>query len=183
MHLFAKSLPPLINIAAMTFIALCAAWYDWKSWRIPNQLLLPGAAAALMLACFAFDGIGLQMSLAGGLCGLGIFLLLYLLNGMGAGDVKLLTTLGLFAGPLLTIDIALLSALIGGVWALVILLGASPFGTGVSIAMQSALGVNWYQRMSLPFSPIRKRTKQGYIPYGVVIAIGMFIAIALAAHA
>ena len=139
MHLFAESLPSLTTTVSMIFTALCAAWYDWKSWRIPNRLLLPSAAAALIFACFAADGIGLKASLAGGLCGLGIFLPLYLVNGMGAGDVKLLATLGLYAGPLLTLDLALLSALTGGVWAIALLLARGQVGAGISTAMQAVL--------------------------------------------
>ncbi len=182
MQLFAESLPSVTATAAMTCTALCAAWYDWKSWRIPNQLLLPSAAAALMFACFALDGIGFQASLAGGLCGLGIFLPLYLLNSMGAGDVKLLATLGLYAGPLLTLDIALLSALTGGVWALTVLLARSHIGAGISVTMQAVLGADLYQRVSFSFSPLQKRSKEGLMPYGVVVAIGLLMAIALAYH-
>ena len=183
MHLFSESLPSVATIVGMTCTALCAAWYDWKSWRIPNQLLMPSAAAALMFACFAPDSIGFQASLAGGLCGLCIFLPLYLLNGMGAGDVKLLATLGLYAGPLLTLDIALLSALTGGVWALTVLLARSHVGAGIGVTMQAVLGANLYQRVSLSFSPLQKRSKEGLMPYGVVVAIGMLIAIALVNHA
>ena len=182
MHLFAESLPSLTGIAGMMFTGLCAAWHDWKSWSIPNRLLLPSAAAALMLACFAVDGIGWQASLAGGLCGLGIFLPLYLLNVMGAGDVKLLATLGLYAGPLLTLDIALLSALAGGIWAVALLFGRSYVGAQIGIAIQALLGANFYQYVSLPFSPSRNKTKEGLMPYGVVIALGMLMAVALASN-
>lgn len=182
MQLFAESLPPLTGIAGMTFTGFCAAWHDWKSWSIPNRLLLPSVAAALMLACFAVDGIGWQASLAGGLCGLGIFLPLYLLNVMGAGDVKLLATLGLYAGPLLTLDIALLSALAGGIWAVALLFGRSYVGAQISIAIQVVLGAIFYQWVSLPFSLLRKNPREGLMPYGVVIAVGMLMAVALASN-
>ena len=46
-------------------------------------------------------------SLVGGLVGGMVFLPLYLLRGMAAGDVKLMAVIGLYAGAALTLDIDL----------------------------------------------------------------------------
>ncbi len=116
MHLLANGPPQSIIVIALVLTVMAAAWTDYREWRIPNALLAPSAAAALMLSTFVPGGQGLVHVLLGALAGLLIFMPLYLLKGMGAGDIKLMTVIGLYAGPNLTLDIALVTALIGGVW-------------------------------------------------------------------
>ena len=120
MHLLASELPANSLLAALLLTVMAAAWTDFHQWRIPNRLLAPSAAAALMLSAFAPGAQGLYLSLLGAAVGLLIFLPLYILKGMAAGDVKLMTVIGLYAGPQLTLDIALLTALIGGLWVVIL---------------------------------------------------------------
>jgi prepilin peptidase CpaA len=74
-------------------------------------------AAALVLACALqvwLRPAGWQVFATGALTGLLLFLPMYLLRGMGAGDIKLMATIGAFAGPLLTLQIAAGTCLAGG---------------------------------------------------------------------
>lgn len=180
MHLFSESAPSIFNMLGILLTVMIAAWYDWTAWRIPNRLLAASASAACMLAIFAPQGTTLLFSLAGGLIGLALFLPLYLMRGMAAGDVKLLATLGLFAGPRLTLDIALLSCLVGGAWAAVILLGRTTPGVFVWLRLQTLLGQDLSNRFSYPSQPkIRAIKGKEVMPYGVVIAAGAAGAIGL----
>lgn len=120
MHLVANGLPQSSIVVALVLTVMAAAWTDYREWRIPNALLAPSAAAALMLSTFAPGGQGLMQALMGAVAGLLIFMPLYLLKGMGAGDIKLMTVIGLYAGLDLALDIALLTALIDGLWAIVL---------------------------------------------------------------
>ena len=71
---------------------------DLRTSRIPNLLTFSAAAAGL--AWHAFGGWAPLASALGGLAlGLLLFLPIYLLRGMGAGDVKLLAALGAWLGP------------------------------------------------------------------------------------
>ena len=181
MHLFSEAGPSLISMLGILLTVLIAAWYDWTAWRIPNQLLVASATAACMLALFAPHAPTIWTSLAGGLTGLALFLPLYLLRGMAAGDVKLMATLGLFAGPLLTIDIALLSCLAGGVWALVVMLSQTPHGQFATLRLKSLLGPKLSHVFSHPHQPQSTSVKgSAVMPYGVVIAAGALGAVMLA---
>ena len=64
---------------------------------------------------------GLIFSLSGILAGAGLLLLFHLLGGMGAGDVKLMAAVGAILGPTDVFTAFLYSALIGGLYALVVL--------------------------------------------------------------
>lgn len=74
---------------------------DMRSHRVPNWLSLGGAALALV-AYTILLGIGRDGLLAGlssWMVGLAVFLPLYLMGGMGAGDVKLMAMAAAFLDP------------------------------------------------------------------------------------
>lgn len=135
-----------------------------------------------MLAVFYSNGIGILSAALGGMVGLAVFMPIYMMGGMGAGDVKLMGSLGMHAGWLLTMEIAVVSALVGGLWA------------GISIVKQSEtaaslkLNCRLLLRMALPEkktaaiprreTPIMKSGSAGTLPYAVVIAIGTGLVIA-----
>ena len=178
MHLLADA-PPANSILVVLVVTLAiAAWTDYQEWRIPNRLLAPSAAVALMLSTFLPGGQGIILSLLGATAGVFIFLPLYLLKGMGAGDIKLMGVIGLYVGPDLTLDIALLTALIGGVWVIVLL--NHEFSTGWSKALFESIlrnpleGKNSLQR--------NLQNKSLLIPYGVVIALATLVAVVIASH-
>jgi prepilin peptidase CpaA len=157
---------------------MAAAWTDFHTWRIPNRLLAPSAAAALMLSAFVPGAQGLYLSLVGAAVGLLIFLPLYLLKGMAAGDVKLMTVIGLYAGPQLTLDIALVSALIGGLWVVIL------FNREMSVENHNdSFGICLRHRTLRRSNRSKKfvpQNKSLLIPYGVVIAVGTIAALGIA---
>jgi prepilin peptidase CpaA len=68
--------------------------------------------------------LGAGTALLGVLVGLALFLPLYLLRAMGAGDVKLLAALGAFMGPVEVIGLALSVLVAGGLLAVLRMLWA-----------------------------------------------------------
>ena len=178
MHLLANGTPQSIIVVALVLTVMVAAWTDLQEWRIPNALLAPSAAAALMLSTFAPGSQGITLSLLGAAAGLFIFLPLYLLKGMGAGDIKLMGVIGLYAGPDLTLDIALLTALIGGLWVIVL------FNREMSVAQfKTPLGYflrHRWQTKTTEGKKMNHQNKSLLIPYGVVIALGTLIALGIA---
>lgn len=180
MHILASEGISASSIAALAITVLIAAWTDWTSWRIPNWLVAGSAAAALMLAVFAPDGIGLRACLLGSMVGFGVLLPLYLGRGMAAGDVKLMAVIGMYAGPWGAIDIALLTCLIGGAWAVVAIAMKKDAG------LLSWLALQWWSRTARPTpsqavttpSATPAKASGQMIPYGVVIALGTFVVLA-----
>lgn len=179
MKLLASSLPAHVALAGLVLTVLCAAWTDLKKRHIPNQLLAPSAAVALMLSIFPTGAQGLNASLLGGLVGLMVFMPIYLLKGMSAGDVKLMGVIGLYAGAPLMLDIALLTALIGGVWVIALFQwemhgDAGRFKRfGISLRHRSMRG-------STNLTKAARHNKSLLIPYGPVIAAGTLLALLIA---
>ncbi len=100
---------------------LLASWIDYSQRRVPNWLNL-----ALILLGFAvqgwwFGGSGLGTGLGGMLTGFGLLIVPWMMNGMGAGDVKLMAAIGVWLGPMLTLYSFALGAVIGGLAAVVMI--------------------------------------------------------------
>ena len=79
-------------------IATIGAIYDWKARRIPNWLTLGSLVIIFLLNIFHSGIWGFVNSLLGLLAGLALLFIPYIIGGMGAGDVKLLGTLGAIVG-------------------------------------------------------------------------------------
>jgi len=87
----------MTTAAALAMLGV-STFTDLKSREIPNEAVLGGAAAGLAL-WVAFHGVsGALTSFAGGVVGLGVFLLMALLGAMEMGDVKLMGALGALLG-------------------------------------------------------------------------------------
>jgi prepilin peptidase CpaA len=106
-----------ISLAILALVS-AAAISDLRTRKIPNPLLLTGLILGLGLSLMTKGTDGLLSSLAG--FGLGFALLLpgYLLRFTGAGDVKLLATLGVFSGPGMLLQIFVVSVLTGALFVL-----------------------------------------------------------------
>ncbi len=95
--------------------------FDLAQRRIPNRLLAIALVGALALhLAYSPPAALLTTYLAGMGVGLVMFLPVYLLGGMAAGDVKLMATVGAFTGPAMALEICLLSYVAGGVMAVLI---------------------------------------------------------------
>src|SRR5258708_213689 len=96
------SLPPPGAEALLLAIVLGAAVYDVRYRRIPNWLTVAGVLAGLLLNSFLYQGTspavfgfpGLFFALKGLFVAFGVYVFLYALRAMGAGDVKLMAAVG-----------------------------------------------------------------------------------------
>jgi len=164
--------PPFsLHLALLALVGVAAAT-DLARRRIPNRLLLAGLLAAAILHLAGADRAALLWGVAGAATGLLLFLPLYCLRGMAAGDVKLLATVGAFSTPLEVAHIALATVLVGGLMALAVVIAR-----GRLRALLANLGCllrPWLMRLAgMPaLAEPMPGPSVGNIPYGVAIAIG-----------
>jgi prepilin peptidase CpaA len=97
-----------------------ALYYDYKETKIPNWLTVAGMATGLGYYLLGYGINGIWFSLQGLAAGFLILLVIYLLGGIGAGDVKLFAAIGAMGGVQTTLYILsysiICAAVIGLIW-------------------------------------------------------------------
>ncbi|RDK06194.1 A24 family peptidase [Cupriavidus lacunae] len=152
-------------------IVSTAAAIDLDRRRIPNWLTVSAWVVALPMQV-AIHGIaaGSLAWLYGWVAGLAMFLPFYFLRGMAAGDVKLMAAVGAWLGAGMVPKIALATWLIGGVWALALLLVTGQMRATLSRVGHMLLNT----AIQHGAGPVQAEAKAsaGSMPYGVAIAAG-----------
>jgi prepilin peptidase CpaA len=147
----------------VSLVAL-AAVFDVAELRIPNRIT--AAIAALYPAHVVATGNLADVSAAIGVAAV-VFIcgaLLFRTGTMGGGDVKLITVIALWAGPYGTLPFLLVTALAGGIMALLMTTSAR-FALAQTFEMFGA-------------DVARERVLGIHVPYGVAIALGAWVAVA-----
>jgi len=107
-----------IALAVSLGVGLAASIEDLWHRRISNRTILAGLAAGLVLQIQVQGWWRGPLAWMGGAAvGLGVFLIFFLLGGMGGGDVKLMAAFGACLGVRQILLGALMAALVGAVWA------------------------------------------------------------------
>lgn len=107
-------------VAGAVVVALggLAVWFDVRERRVPNSLTVPGLIIGLAIG--ALGGWGaLGWALGGAAFGFFFALPFFLVGGLGAGDLKLLTAFGALLGPNRLITAIVVMGLVGGVMAFI----------------------------------------------------------------
>jgi prepilin peptidase CpaA len=120
MNLFVD-LPLSLKVVLISTVIVAGA-FDLRYRRIPNWLNLGAVCMGLALNVVLFALHGLLLGLLGAGCALLVYVPLYLVRGMGAGDVKLMAAVGAIVGPWNWLGIFLATALLGGVVSLIYVL-------------------------------------------------------------
>ena len=159
-----------IVFASAFFILICIT--DTLYSKIHNL-----TNACLALLGFAYHGWisgadGLLTALLGLFTGLALLLIPYLMGGMGGGDVKALAALGSLLGPMLTLQVFLYVALVGGILSLLHLV-CSPDFANQCRAAKNALQAFLYTRDVSVLKPTTTLASQR-LPYAAAIALGYF---------
>ena len=166
----------MLNAIEVILICLVAqaAVTDLAMRKIPNVLILSGLLLAMILHLLGGqDWAPLSHWLAGMLAGFFLFLPLYLLRGMAAGDVKLMAMVGAFLGPQAALYVGVLAYLIGGVMAVLMLLCSGRWRESWRNVVLICKPLMW-RLLGLPLAPVplASISSVGGIPYGVAIALG-----------
>jgi len=170
--LFAGSTTAILGFAIFATLLLCACVSDIQRRRIPNSVAALLAATGLAYSAVASASLGPSLMASGGglLLGLTLWLPLYIVRWLGAGDVKLFAAAGAWLGPARTLDGALIAALAGGVLAVVWMLFA--YGVNDTVAIAALAKANPRKIVNHSVDAKSRRA----IPYGVALAFGAMAA-------
>ena len=172
----------LIVALSLATLLLTAAVTDARTRRIPNWLTGGGIVIGLLVQALAPVGVGLFDYRWGGLgalqasfglaAGLGLFLPLYLLRAVGAGDVKLLAMVGVWLGPRLLLGATLLTLLVGGAMALTTMLATRStrrVASNVQLLLTTAVVGAHGGRLAAFDGAFTSGTR---MPYAVAVCVG-----------
>lgn len=162
----------LLVLVILTALLLVAVREDIRSRRIPNKLVLIGMLSGLAFNGLHPEGSGWLTAVTGLMLGMVLFLPMYLLRAMGAGDVKLMGMVGAFLGAKGVIGAALATLIAGGVLALSVALWAkqlAPMLRNIKyILFEGLIKAHSGQVPVLDVIPV----KVGKLPYAVAITAG-----------
>ncbi len=162
-------------------LLVAAAIYDVRYRRIPNWLTVLGVCLG-----FTVNGLigppegGLLFALAGLATGFGVYMILYLLRAMGAGDVKLMAAVGALVGWQRWFGIFFVAAIVGGIMALILVtvrrrLGKTLWNVGFIL---SEMGRGRPAYVGKEELDVRSPRAVG-LPHGAVIAVATVFFLAL----
>jgi prepilin peptidase CpaA len=167
---------PTLPAAAQSLLAiltLVAAGYDMRYRRIPNWLVLAGIVVGFAWNSFAFGLSGLAHAAEGLGLGFALYFPLYLLRARGAGDVKLLAAVGALVGPGNCFWVFLLTAILGGVIAMIVLL---LHGRVKHTFFNLSFIMSDLAKLQAPYKSSEEldvnTTKGMRLPHGAMIAVG-----------
>lgn len=155
--------------AVLTVVLVLAVWFDVDRKRIPNWLTVGGVVAALVVRGF-MGGEAVWAGLLGGALGFSLGILLFAIGAMGAGDGKLLATVGSFLGFGVFLQALPLIGLVGGLLALAVTARNGTLLPTLLRFRELAVHIVTFGRVG----ERRTLTMPGAVtvPYGVAVAAG-----------
>jgi prepilin peptidase CpaA len=158
-------------LACAVVFAVAGAIVDARTRRIPNRLTYLGLVVALSVRVFVVGWPGLRDGLIGALIGGGLFLILFLVGGMGAGDVKLMAAVSAWAGSAQVANLLAATVFAGGAMAIALMLYrrralVTLLNTVELIRHHLATGLRPHPKLNI------KEPSSMRIPFAPAIAIG-----------
>jgi prepilin peptidase CpaA len=153
--------------------AVTAGITDFRYRKIPNWLTYPAIPIAIFLHWLIAGGHAALLSLAGAAIGLGVLLPLVLLGGLGGGDWKLVGALGAFFEARRLVPVLLLTLIINGIMALVLVVWRRRLGQTLRNMAQIA-GALFRFHVPGPALTI-ENSETNKIPFGIAAAIATLL--------
>jgi prepilin peptidase CpaA len=166
----------------LEILVIVAAIYDIRLRRIPNWLTFPAVLIGVGLNWFLYETSGLWFALQGLGLAFAVYFILYLLRGMGAGDVKLMAAVGAAVGPMNWLGILVLTSVFGAVTGILLIAFKGRLRRTFANMGRILLSLG---RGKVPYAQnpeLDVRSDKGMrLPHGALIALGAlaFIAAAL----
>lgn len=165
----------MINLIILSFVLIVAAVTDIRFRKIPNLLTFPAVLSGIILHTIMTGWRGFIFSIEGLFLGLSFLMLFYLIGGMGAGDVKLMGAVGGILGPKGVLMAFLCTAIIGGIYAAVLMALDKQEGLLDKIRRYATMLKTFIFTQTLSYIPPAGKGERPCLRYGVVIALGTFL--------
>lgn len=170
----------IIPFGVVSIVALIACVTDLKSFRIPNAITLPLAVTGIVYHGVIYGSAGLQNSALGLLFGGLVLMLLYVIGGMGAGDVKLLAGVGAWLGIPAIVYVFIVAAAVGSLYSFALLIAQGRLASAVTtvrvVLRQLAVAGKHLGSEERVESVVRQEDRhKRLIPFAVMIAIGVIV--------
>jgi prepilin peptidase CpaA len=159
----------------LMLILLTAAISDIRFQKIPNWLTFPTMIGAITYNTSSMGMPGFLFSTAGIFVGITVMLLPYLMGKMGAGDAKLMGAVGGLLGAKAVFTAFLLTALIGGIYAMIVL--AIHGSLRATLRRYWLLLKTFFLAGKVMYIPPSEQGEKSRLRYGVAIALGTIIAL------
>jgi len=165
----------IIPSSILAIVLLIGTAWDLRFHKIPNWLTFPVAGMAIITHTWMKGFSGFLFGLEGVAVGIAILLPGYLRGGMGAGDAKLLGAVGGLLGPKGVFTAFLFTALVGGIYALVLLVSHGYLKKAV-LRYKIMLATFIFTRNFIYIPPPGKERKP-LLCYGLAIALGTLLSV------
>lgn len=151
-----------------------SAVIDYRIQKIPNLITFPAIIIAVIYHTILNGFGGLTFSLLGLVAGIAVFILPYIMGGMGAGDAKLMGAVGAMIGWQGVCVAFLYVALTGGIYAIIIFLKNIEYFKKIFPEYIETIKA-FVLTKKLILTDIKSDAKKPRLCYGVAISVGSFI--------
>lgn len=154
----------LLTFSCLVVIGTIASITDIRERKIYNIMTYPSIIMGFLIWSIYMGMDGFITSIIGFGIAAGIYVIIYFLGGFGAGDVKFAAVIGAFMGFPLVINWVVISAIVGGFFAFILLVRFRlkktdrfqmkesifiPFGPPMALAVLITYGYNFYLNSGL----------------------------------
>lgn len=175
-----------INNYILFILIGLSIYFDISQKRIPNFITFPVIIWGLLIYSILEGFQGFKFSFLGFLLGLFIFMIPFILRGMGGGDVKMMAAIGALMGWRFILYTAIYTGLVGGIMVVLYLIYKGEFlwtfKKILGIILKPILFIlnmrfksKRLRNVSAYFLDSKEQKQKYYIPYGVAIGLGAVI--------
>ena len=170
--------PFAIWCVLVTFVVVTVAVITDLLWRrIPNFLTIPAFVLAVVVRIVFQGWTGFGLAIAGAVAAPVLLLLMHGGKGIGMGDLKLTAAIGAMLGPVMGVVMVLLSAVAGGLLAILTML--RPGGQLAELVSVLSIGIPFIGKRKGEDAPAEGKTSAETMPYGLAIGAGSLMTLAV----
>ena len=162
----------LIIDALFLIFAVLSSLTDMMYRKIFNSLTFPAMILGLTFNWIYYGPAGLKLSILGLLAGFAVSFVIYLLGGIGAGDVKFLAAMGSITGTKFMLEGAFYGVIIAAIYSIFILIQGKRL---ISTFKEIFTGIFlFFRHFRIEHLQIVGK-KSEFIPYAAFLALGLIV--------